>query len=124
MRMRLIALILVVFVSGMQASATTMAAARQAAQAVSGAQATAADSQQSAAAVPAAGTGTIDVPAGMKIPLNLVTQIMSKSTKPGDAVRAVVAFPVTVGSRLAIPAGTYVEGRLISAVNKGKTKKT
>jgi type IV secretion system protein VirB10 len=39
-----------------------------------------------------------------------MNSIKSKSTKPGDQVRAVVAFPVTVGSRLAIPAGTFAEG--------------
>jgi hypothetical protein len=123
MKMRLMAFILAVFVSGMQATAATLAAARQAAQAASGAQTAATASQQSAA-VPATATGTIDVPAGTKIPLNLVTQIMSKSTKPGATVRAVVAFPVTVGSQLAIPAGTYVEGQLISARAAGtKAKK-
>lgn len=115
MRMRLIALILIVFVSGMQASATTMAAARQARMAQ------AASAPQSAVAAPAV-AGTIDVPAGTKIPLNLVTQIMSKSTKPGATVRAVVAFPVTVGTQLAIPAGTFVEGQLVSATAKSAKK--
>lgn len=53
---------------------------------------------------------TIIVPAGTAVPLTLMNSIKSKSTKPGDTVRAVVAFPVTVGSRLAIPTGTFVEG--------------
>ena len=110
MRMRFIALILMISVAGMQASAATMAAERQA------------EMAQTAAAAPAAVTGTIDVPAGTKIPLNLVTQIMSKSTKPGATVRAVVAFPVTVGNQLAIPAGTYVEGQLVSATAKSGKK--
>ncbi len=52
----------------------------------------------------------IKLPAGTAIPLTLMTVIKSKSTKPGDSVRAVVAFPVTAGTQLAIPAGTYVEG--------------
>ena len=52
----------------------------------------------------------ITVPAGTAIPLTLMNAVKSKSTKPGDTVRAVVAFPVTVGSRLAIPTGTFVEG--------------
>ncbi len=59
-------------------------------------------------ALPAA--TTITVPAGTAIPLTLMNPVKSKSTKPGDQVRAVVAFPVTVGSRLAIPTGTFVEG--------------
>lgn len=54
------------------------------------------------------------VPAGTAIPLTLVSQIKSKSTKPGDSVRAMVAFPVTVDSKVAIPAGTYVEGMVQS----------
>ncbi|HEV2326338.1 MAG TPA: hypothetical protein VGS10_20545 [Terracidiphilus sp.] len=61
-----------------------------------------------AAAAPAA--GMVTVPAGTAIPLTLVSQIKSRSTKPGDTVRAMVAFPVTTGTQLAIPAGTYVEG--------------
>lgn len=57
-------------------------------------------------------TGTLTVPAGTKIPLTLATPIHSKSTKVGDAVRAVVAFPVMAGNQVAIPAGTYVEGTM------------
>jgi len=55
---------------------------------------------------------TITVPAGTAVPLTLMNPVKSKSTKPGDQVRALVAFPVTVGSRLAIPAGTFVEGTI------------
>jgi type IV secretion system protein VirB10 len=68
----------------------------------------AASSAQQNPAPPAA--STITVPAGTAIPLTLMNPVKSKSTKPGDTVRAVVAFPVTVGSRLAIPTGTFVEG--------------
>jgi type IV secretion system protein VirB10 len=55
---------------------------------------------------------TVTVPAGTAVPLTLMNPVKSKSTKPGDQVRALVAFPVTVGSRLAIPAGTFVEGTI------------
>lgn len=69
-------------------------------------------------AAPAAGVpGTITVPPGTTVAMTLVGQIRSKSTKPGDTVRAVVAFPVTVGTQLAIPAGTYVEG-IVNSVTK------
>lgn len=54
------------------------------------------------------------IPAGTAIPLTLVSPIKSRSTKPGDTVRAMVAFPVTSGTQLAIPAGTYVEGMVKS----------
>lgn len=63
-------------------------------------------------------TRTITVPVGTAIPLTLMTPIKSKSTKPGDSVRAVVAFPVTVGSQLAIPAGSYVEGTVTRVTAK------
>lgn len=59
---------------------------------------------------PAAAAAAVTIPVGTSVPLTLMTPIKSKSTKPGDSVRAVVAFPVTVGSQLAIPAGSYVEG--------------
>jgi hypothetical protein len=61
-------------------------------------------------APPAAPSNLITVLPGTTIQLTLLSTIRSKSTKPGDSVRAVVAFPVTVGTQLAIPAGTYVEG--------------
>lgn len=53
---------------------------------------------------------TLAVPSGTLIPLTLVSSIRSKTTKPGDSVRAMVAFPITVSNTVAIPAGTYVEG--------------
>jgi hypothetical protein len=64
---------------------------------------------------------TITVPVGTVVPLTLVSQIKSKSTKVGDTVRAVVAFPITVGTQLAIPAGTYVEGVVTSLTAQAKT---
>jgi hypothetical protein len=59
---------------------------------------------------PTAPADTITVAQGTTVALTLVSAIKSKSSKPGDSVRAVVAFPVTVGTQIAIPAGTYVEG--------------
>lgn len=63
---------------------------------------------------------TITAPAGTMIPLTLISPIKSKSTKVGDSVRAVVAFPITIGTRVAIPAGTYVEGTVTSLVPSSK----
>jgi len=59
-------------------------------------------------------TGTITVPQGTTMAMTLISPIKSKTSKPGDSVRAVVAFPVTVGTQVAIPAGTYVDGVLNS----------
>jgi type IV secretion system protein VirB10 len=53
---------------------------------------------------------TLTVPAGTAIPLTLINPIKKKSTTPGDAVRATVAFPIMAGMQVAIPAGSYVEG--------------
>jgi hypothetical protein len=53
---------------------------------------------------------TITIPPGTKIPVSLTTAIRIKSSHRGDIIRAVTAFPVTVGTQLAIPAGTFVEG--------------
>jgi hypothetical protein len=64
---------------------------------------------------------TLTVPAGTVVPLTLVSQIKSKSTKVGDTVRAVVAFPITVGTQVAIPAGTYVEGAVTSLTPLSKS---
>jgi hypothetical protein len=61
---------------------------------------------------------TVTLPAGTAVPLTLMSVVKSKSTRPGDSVRAVVAFPVTVGSQLAIPAGTYVEGSIVKVTAK------
>jgi len=53
---------------------------------------------------------TITIPPGTIIPVTLTSVIKLKSTHRGDVVRAVTAFPVTVGTQVAIPAGTFVEG--------------
>jgi len=82
-----------------------------------------ANAQNTVAAVqdaPAATPHDITVPAGTVVPLTLINPIKSKSTKPGDAVRATVAFPVTVGSQQAIPAGSYVEGRVKAVTARAK----
>ena len=59
--------------------------------------------------------GIVLIP-GTLIAAKLVTAIKSKSTKRGDPVRAVVAFPVVAGTRVAVPAGTYIEG-VVEKVN-------
>ncbi|HLW82479.1 MAG TPA: hypothetical protein VKS20_10615 [Candidatus Acidoferrales bacterium] len=63
-------------------------------------------------------SGTIVVPAGTQISATLSSPIISKSKK-GDTVRAMVAFPVTVGTQLVIPAGTYVTGVIENIVKHG-----
>ena len=62
---------------------------------------------------------TITISAGTRIPLVLASPITNKSARPGNAIRAVTGFPVTVGTQLAIPVGTHVEG-VIDKVTKGR----
>jgi hypothetical protein len=54
----------------------------------------------------------ITIPEGTKIALELTAPIYSKTAKPGDGVYAATAFPVSIHNQMAIPPGTYVEGRL------------
>src|ERR1700756_4979264 len=61
----------------------------------------------------------IMVAEGTSNALTLLNPIRSKTTKPGDAVRAVVAFPVTVGTHVAIPAGTYAQGTVTAIASHG-----
>ena len=63
-----------------------------------------------------ANLGSITVPQGSLVALILISNIRSKSTHPGDPVRAAVAFPLAIDARVAIPPGTYVEG-VIDRVN-------
>jgi hypothetical protein len=60
---------------------------------------------------------TITLNAGVKVVLAMVGPVWSKSAKPGDTVRAVSAFPVTIGNAIAIPPGTFVEG-IIDALTR------
>jgi hypothetical protein len=71
-------------------------------------------------AAPAAQIGTITIPTGTRIPLALSSPISSKS-RPGDPVRAVTGFPVTVGKQLAVPVGTYVVGMLDKVTKGGRS---
>jgi len=73
---------------------------------------------QAQAQAPAASQNqTITIPVGTRIPLALASPITTKA-RAGNAVRAVTGFPLTVGTQLAIPVGTYVEG-VIDKVRKG-----
>src|SRR2546430_1319517 len=65
---------------------------------------------------------SITIPAGTHVALTLTSPMRVKATHPGDSVRAVTAFPVTVGKQVVIPAGTYVEGavdRIVKRSSKG-----
>jgi len=61
----------------------------------------------------------LTVPAGTVVPLTLDRQILRKA-KIGDSVNATVAFPVTIGDQVAIPAGTDVLGVITAISTKDK----
>ena len=63
---------------------------------------------------------SLTIPAGTRITLSLVNPFKPKAARRGDAIRAVTAFPVTVGSQVAIPAGIYLEGVVDKLVKKNR----
>jgi hypothetical protein len=73
-----------------------------------------------AASAPAAGspaarsTAGLTLPAGTKISLLLVRPVWAGKAKAGDSLYFQTNFPVTAGSTVAIPAGSYVLGRILA----------
>ena len=65
---------------------------------------------------------TLTVPTGTKIPLSLKQAISTKNARQGDAVYAETAFPVAIGGRMVIPAGTYVQGVIDRVQRAGHVK--
>jgi hypothetical protein len=61
---------------------------------------------------------TFTIPAGTRVPLTLTNPIWARTARPGDSVRAVTAFPVTIGTQVMIPPGTYVEGSLERVIKR------
>ena len=78
---------------------------------------------QAPATAVAATPGTIvTVPAGTKILLALRSGINTRSAQPGDGVYLSSTFPVVVGTRVAIPAGVYVQGMVDRVQRAGRVK--
>jgi hypothetical protein len=75
---------------------------------------------ETAAPTPAA--TELKIPAGTKVPLALKQAISTKNARPGDAVYAETTFPVVLNSRVVIPAGTYVQGRISQVQRAGRVK--
>jgi hypothetical protein len=65
---------------------------------------------------------TVTLPAGTKVGLAVTGPVWARTVKLGYPLYAQTNFPVTAGDSIAIPAGTYVEGR-IEAVTQ-PTRKT
>jgi hypothetical protein len=62
---------------------------------------------------------TVTLPAGTRLALVLVQPLNSKTARRGDQISAQTSSPVTVGGQLAIPPGTFVQGKLEKVVRHG-----
>lgn len=63
------------------------------------------------------------IPAGSKVPLLLKQAISTKNAREGDSVYAETAFPFVLNDRVLIPAGTYIQGRIMHSEPAGRSKK-
>ncbi len=66
----------------------------------------------STAATPAQGAARLMVPAGTHLPMVLTHPVNSKVMHRGDQVYAQITAPVTLDTRVVIPPGTFVQGRI------------
>ncbi len=68
-------------------------------------------------------SSAVVIPAGSKVPLSLKQAISTKNAREGDAVYAETVFPFVVNERVLIPAGTYIQGKIMHAEHAGRSKK-
>jgi hypothetical protein len=68
--------------------------------------------QGDAQAPPTGVTDAITIPADSKIELVVIRPVWAKTAAAGASVYAQTIYPVVVGTRLAIPPGTYVQGTI------------
>jgi len=81
-------------------------------------------SMTSASAAPATDPAkpSLVIPAGTRVPLSLKQAISTKTAKNGDPVYAETVFPFVVNERVAIPAGTYIQGKIERVQRGGHVK--
>ncbi|HUA16885.1 MAG TPA: TrbI/VirB10 family protein [Verrucomicrobiae bacterium] len=75
------------------------------------------------AAVPAGDPNAWVIPAGSKIPLTLKQAISTKNAREGDAVYAETVFPLVMNNHIVVPAGTYIQGKIMRVEHPGHGKK-
>jgi type IV secretion system protein VirB10 len=73
-------------------------------------------------AVAAVKPATLTVPAGTKLPLVLHNSITTRNAKPGDPVYLETLFPIVISNKILVPAGSYVQGEIVSTKRPGKVK--
>jgi hypothetical protein len=64
----------------------------------------------------------VTVPAGTTVLLHLKSPLDTHSARVGDGVYCETSFPVTIENFMAIPAGTYVKGRITRVERSGRIK--
>lgn len=64
----------------------------------------------------------ITIPAGTKVPIMLKNAISTRGNHVGDPVYAQTTFPVVLNDRILIPAGTYLQGRIMQIRPAGRIK--
>lgn len=75
-----------------------------------------AEAQQAAASQPSAASNSLPITltAGTKVELLITRPVRTLTAKAGDVIYAQTSFPIVLGTGIAIPAGTYVEGTIES----------
>jgi type IV secretion system protein VirB10 len=63
------------------------------------------------------------IPSGTKVPLLLAQAISTKNAREGDPVYAQTAFPFVLNDHILIPAGTYIQGKIMHTEHAGRSKK-
>jgi hypothetical protein len=64
----------------------------------------------------------VTIPNGTKVLLVMKNSVSSRNTRPGNGVYLETSFPVVVDGRVAIPAGTFVQGVVHSVKRSGRVK--
>jgi len=67
-------------------------------------------------------TTVLSIPAGTRVPLLLKQAISTKTAREGDPVYAETSFPFVVNEHVVIPAGTYIQGKIMRAQRGGHVK--
>jgi len=67
-------------------------------------------------------SSTFTLPVGTRLPIGLLRPLSINKTKPGDTVYLQVTFPVSVGTQMLIPPGTYLHGTIGKIVRRDHTR--
>jgi hypothetical protein len=79
----------------------------------------AAESQQN---VPPQASAKLTIPAGTRLPLGLVRPISVTKSKTGDSVYMQITFPITAGTQMLVPPGTYLQGVIGKILKRDRTR--